>query len=410
MKLSIVVGVRNRNLQMVHFLNSLLNQDKVNELWEIVVVDYGGDKGLTSIINKQPFTNLRYIYVKENGIYNESRAKNIGIKSAQGEVILCTNADIIFSSDVIKKLIQQLTSNSKRCLYQLRRHDLKEEVIPLLSGFKNGVYKFQSNQYEIGPDSAYGDFQAMTKENWFKLHGYDERMTGWGYMDIDLYRRAKRLGIQRNWLSEKTYKLFHQYHPLATNRQIEANTAISRNQDADWELINRWGEIEAVTIIYLGYSRLVNQGFLGQISRLCNASFPQLRIEYIINRKSNPQNNREGMSQLPILYIHATTEAEYLSKTLQFLNRTAFDYFINFGNISHVRAGIVQQFFSTRNLFDIWIYNTLANKVRKIVDKSTADSMLIINSKAALLLNAEPNVSRDASSTFIKYRLRVKSL
>ena len=39
--------------------------------------------------------------------FAEFFAKNIGIRRASGEYILCTNADVFYGNDIIEKLSQQ---------------------------------------------------------------------------------------------------------------------------------------------------------------------------------------------------------------------------------------------------------------------------------------------------------------
>ena len=194
--LSVVVGVRNRKENLIRFLDSFVIQSLPKKYFEVIVVDYGGSDNLNKLMDKySKLINLKYIYVKTELKWNEARAKNIGVKNSKNDFVICTNADIIFEKNALKKIFEFVKNRNRNYLYLLNRWDMLE----------NG-------EIILADAIAMGDFQAMFKKNWIKLRGYDESMTGWGGLDPDLKFRANRLGIRDFRFDENKIRIYHHFH------------------------------------------------------------------------------------------------------------------------------------------------------------------------------------------------------
>jgi len=97
----------------------------------------------------------------------EYPAKNIGIRKAKGNFILCTNSDIIFSPEVVNNLKSQLNDNT---IYRAIRIDIPvnhlDVSFPLL-----GKYKLAING---GLTNGCGDFLLLHRNMWLDVTGYCE--------------------------------------------------------------------------------------------------------------------------------------------------------------------------------------------------------------------------------------------
>ncbi|MDD2678265.1 MAG: glycosyltransferase [Candidatus Nanoarchaeia archaeon] len=196
-KVSVAIGVRNRKKNIIKCIKSLINQTLSKKYFELVITDYGGTDDLEKSI--KPFyseLNIKYIFVKTSLPWNEARAKNISIKNSSHSFIICTNADIIFEKNVLKRMMDIVDNNKKEYIYLVNRWDILENKKIVLS-LKSHI----------------GDFQGFHKKNWLGVRGYDESMTGWGELDGDLRLRFKRvLDKDEFWLDENHIKIFHTYH------------------------------------------------------------------------------------------------------------------------------------------------------------------------------------------------------
>lgn len=249
--ISIVIGVRDVRHggdSLVRCLISLKMQSASKTNFEVIVINYGGSEKIKKLVNNLHVENVRYVRVNESGIFNESHVKNIGIRKSLGKYVLCTNADIIFSSNSISGVIKYLSHTQQNGIYQTLRYDLPENF-----DFNNDFTKLLENKINnsaicIGSSSATGDFQLLSKRDWEILNGYDERMVGWGAMDIDLTQRAVAKGLKLHWLDEHCVSIYHQYHaPANRTTDIKHNVNLllmnsgvkNKVSDKEWGMIRR---------------------------------------------------------------------------------------------------------------------------------------------------------------------------
>jgi len=257
-QISVVIGTRNRDDNLKYCLASLNKQNYPKNLYEVIVVDYGGLTETGALVSKFKNDNFIYVRVNESGLFNESRSKNIGIRKSRGEIVICTNADIIFSKIVLSNTIKEFTDRRKDGLFTLRRRELPENftIENMFNKLISKTYEPSSNQIGIGPESAIGDFQAATRKSWLAVKGYDERMIGWGAMDLDLSLRMKEIGNAMIWLDHRHIKIYHQFHDWRRDRPallhniniMLMQTGIKYGPDQD-----KWGQLHKNKTVYIGY-------------------------------------------------------------------------------------------------------------------------------------------------------------
>lgn len=150
--LSIIATSRNDNhggdlLQRnICFVNGIYHQaQQFNMEVELIIVEWnppGSKPLLKDVLPKPPQGNptlLRYIIVP-NKIHEQFKnshilplhqmiAKNVGIRRAKGEFILCTNIDILFSTAIFKKLSQKKLS--KNIYYRTSRCDVPRGIMQI---------------------------------------------------------------------------------------------------------------------------------------------------------------------------------------------------------------------------------------------------------------------------------------
>lgn len=137
----------------------------------------------------------------------EYMAKNVGIRRARDGYVLTTNADDIFSSE----MVQQLATNSwdENCFYRANRHDTEigsgrgsnaDEIIADCAAHVWRVVKHY--------DGAGGDFMLMHKNRWATMHGHPELVSA-DTIDTYTIELAKLRGM-----SEVVFDgpIYHQGH------------------------------------------------------------------------------------------------------------------------------------------------------------------------------------------------------
>lgn len=217
------------------FVRGLIHQCNKHKLRaELVMVEWNPPENAPLLnevlpaVTKEDYLSIRYIIVppEEHRKFKFSEqlpifqmiAKNVGIRRAKGEFVLCTNIDLLFSDRLIAQLAKkELVSDS---YYRANRcdipSDLDEELtveeqlkfsannilqrlgknkyysnfsstnsflfrygimIPVfyaLSELKKKISKPEIELYNSLDMNACGDFTMMTKANWEKIQGYAE--------------------------------------------------------------------------------------------------------------------------------------------------------------------------------------------------------------------------------------------
>ena len=106
--------------------------------------------------------------------FMEFFAKNAAIRRANGDAIICTNADVFFGDSIFQAVQNGVKDN---VIYRAERHDVKIENINGLSEKDFWAAKYRTHQLgDIAPyTDASGDFTMATKKVYTALTGFDEQ-------------------------------------------------------------------------------------------------------------------------------------------------------------------------------------------------------------------------------------------
>lgn len=240
-EISIVVVSRNDNhggdmlKRMRIFTKGLLFQCKKFKIkTELVFVEWNPDENkpklheVLPLPEQQDFLKIRYIRVP-NAIHNQLKhaadiplfqmiGKNVGIRRSKADFIICTNVDLLFSDELMKKIKspldehkiyranrcdipknidesisveQQLSYAQSNILQRLGKHHLYPEIVNTSSklyhlpfyGYLKSLNKklkrllnketFEEFIARIDTDAC-GDFTMMHRKGWQKIRGYYE--------------------------------------------------------------------------------------------------------------------------------------------------------------------------------------------------------------------------------------------
>ncbi|MEK6832864.1 MAG: WxcM-like domain-containing protein [Nanoarchaeota archaeon] len=178
------------------------------------------------------FENPKYrslVYPRKHKPMSRSRILNYGIKNAKHkDIIYAFDIDVAISRQALVQSLG-LVNYGVGVSFQVGRINTIEES-----------FTFDWNKLEKRI-TGYG-MMGMNYSDWDKLNGYDERMCGWGYEDVDLWRRSCKTMIMHR-LSD--YPIYHIDHPdrSTTGSLFENRNSINGllSDRGGWECKN-WGE------------------------------------------------------------------------------------------------------------------------------------------------------------------------
>jgi GT2 family glycosyltransferase len=224
MGVSVVLPCYNRAAYLDQWLAAFAWWDTADLRYEILIVDDGGADHAAAIAERwgERGLNVRYLRVRApGGPRNNAQARNAGIRAACHPLVLNSDPDVVFVTDVMRQLVSQwtpgtfcsltgyfpLTQEEWKALTRLRemRPLTPEDFLVRVRRRHNLVHR---------PDGVYGLHGAFLcdRETLAAIRGYDERFVLWGWEDRDLLTRLERgLGFARRYVDGAS--VVHQWHP-----------------------------------------------------------------------------------------------------------------------------------------------------------------------------------------------------
>ena len=191
MKVSVLIATYNRRDLLDRSLECLFRQDYPKDQYEIIVVDDGSSDGTQKMVEgKSPSCGLKYLKHKERK--GQSKAKNLGISYAQGEVIIFIDDDVFCPPQFIRQhmryhkkydnvIVDGPAINTDRIDNPF--NDKKKRLLAFLDFF--GATFITSNT-------------SCKRESLIKAGGFDEEFgKKFGWQDRELGFRLRKMGVRR---------------------------------------------------------------------------------------------------------------------------------------------------------------------------------------------------------------------
>lgn len=149
--LSIVIPTCNRRTTLLRCLEALEQQTLDRTQYEIIVVDDGSTDGTEAALRERPGT--RYFLQPRNA--GPAAARNVGIRAAQGAIVLLMGDDILAPPDLLE---QHLTEHAHQAANNVAILGYapwleSEPVTPLMRYLFKGPCAFRQFRYEAIQDS-----------------------------------------------------------------------------------------------------------------------------------------------------------------------------------------------------------------------------------------------------------------
>lgn len=213
-RISVIIPVRNRAGQRLdNCLRSLRWQDLPDGAHEIVLSDFGSDaEHAQAVADVAARHGARVVRTPTTELWNRSRALNIGIRAARGDLVLCTDADMIFAPDFVRAVIDEIERGEVLVLCRCR--DLPEDVPE--QAWDGSDFPGLLARSTFRQTRGTGACQGAKKSFFERVRGYDESYVFWGFEDNDMVSRAERAGLSVVYIHERT-SMLHQWHPTTKN-------------------------------------------------------------------------------------------------------------------------------------------------------------------------------------------------
>jgi len=202
---------------------------KIKNLEVIIIIEPG-----TEINIYQPYLKI-INYPKLQQLFSIGKTINFGIRQTSegmNRIIIKSDIDIIFTRQVINFVMYNVISDMGIVAlpaYIERNFNLNQLDDP------SYWCRYKKNT------EAKGACFALTKNDWFKLNGYDERIEGWGGDDTEIWLRSnKKL---KNMKVTTLHPIYHIEHPIRigqNNFLYNSDKNMQISTKLDWQN-KKWG-------------------------------------------------------------------------------------------------------------------------------------------------------------------------
>lgn len=217
---SVVVPIRDRHGAMLRNCLRSIELQTLEPI-ELIIVDYGSTReNHEALLEMLPeCTVYRYETTEP---WSLARARNIGLRRAKAPVSCALDADLIMDVRVLEYAYRNHMEIENT--YQTTRAVLLDaDAIDHITLELPRDYRCLLSAKSTYMSEGWGGFTSALTSWWHRCRGFDERMTVWGWEDVDMWKRAARAGMRRLRLSDEIMwetAVYHQYHP---NVQLEAH-------------------------------------------------------------------------------------------------------------------------------------------------------------------------------------------
>lgn len=185
--LSVVIATYNRGPILEKCLRALLDQTLAPEMYEIVVVDDGSTDNTAALVASLTTAAPAWLYHPQANA-GRSRARNVGIGLARGEIVVFIDSDVV----VVPTFLET----------HLRLHREADGRRVFVQGLAVNTDRFDD---PLGTPVTARDVSAayfatnnvsVPKAYLVEVGGFDEGFVEYGWEDLELGLRLKRIGVE----------------------------------------------------------------------------------------------------------------------------------------------------------------------------------------------------------------------
>ena len=184
---SVVIPVKNSGKTLANCLRAVKRSYYKN--FEIIVVDDRSSDDSAEIARS---CNCKLIQI-ENG-NGANNARNQGAMTAQGEILMFVDSDIVVQRETMLEVVESLEDNYIDAVVGI--YTAKHRHESLISQYKNLWVRYSYIKSPPAIDWLFGSISGIKREAFKKLGGFNiELMAKHGHDDIELGKRAARTNL-----------------------------------------------------------------------------------------------------------------------------------------------------------------------------------------------------------------------
>ncbi len=244
MRISVVIPTFNRSATLVRTLSGLANQSLNHDAYEVLVVDDGStDQTARSVAGLQERfpVPLHYLYQPNR---KQGAARNLGARSAAGMRLVFLGDDIVPTRDFLlehERAHGQGSADPNRAVIGYTTWPPSFRRTRFLDYIGEQGWQFGFSLIEDPSDVPfnflYTSNLSLSREFFFEAGGFDEGFRQYGWEDIELSLRLKKLGMRLVYAREA--KAYH-FHPVSMSDFAERQRQVGRSA---WKLYERHPEM-----------------------------------------------------------------------------------------------------------------------------------------------------------------------
>jgi len=229
---SLLISTYNWEEALSLCLKSVLSQTRLPD--EIIIADDGSNNNTYKLIKNISVTSsipIHHVWHKDDG-FRKTIILNKAIARCTKDYIIQIDGDIILNKHFVQDQLDELrpgyylNGSRGKINYYFTNKYLKEGIfnihfyspgiyrklnvirLPFLTRF---FYHYKEHAKERGCNMSFWRSDIIA------INGYDERIIGYGYEDIDIGYRLRRLGLQKRFVKFKAIE-FHLHHKNAETK------------------------------------------------------------------------------------------------------------------------------------------------------------------------------------------------
>lgn len=229
---SVVIGFKDWGFERLLLSIATIKTSFGRYAGEVIVSDYGSLNGL-EVKNTVEAAGALYVRTETDGTWSRSRAINAGLAHAQGEVLISTDADMLFSPGAIETVIERILDSPDDSIV-LQCRDLPSKYSHEAIDLDFLDWDSYELTAKLRPRWGMGGMFAASRKTVMGIRGYDSRMHTYGGEDLDFATRVRRSGSPLTWIDEPHVRMFHVWHPstrAAVDKTAAGTDAISHNRE-----------------------------------------------------------------------------------------------------------------------------------------------------------------------------------
>ncbi|WP_421084331.1 glycosyltransferase [Rothia nasimurium] len=213
--ISVVIGFRNWGAERIRMSARSIMASFGNYSGEIIISDYGSDDPVP-VKAVADDLGLKYIYTPGDKVWSRSRALNAGFSIAEGNVLVSTDADMLFTPESFSTIYETISHQPGSALF-LQCRDLPETMsAEALSRLDAISWDALEDAGRLRPRWGMGGMMAISRSGMNAVRGFDERLHTWGGEDLDFALRARRAGYKTVWIDDPRVRMYHMWHPSSS--------------------------------------------------------------------------------------------------------------------------------------------------------------------------------------------------